>query len=261
MAGTGAFSASGRFSPVRAAAGAAARAELAPAAITRVGAVLGVLAALWFSSGDLRGAVAGSVLLGAVLFCGEVRDALAGPSPDAFTEWLDVVLGRLREYAVYAGLAVGGVLAGVEDAWAWAAGALIAGALRDTAIASGAPGAAAPRQPAPRGRDWSSAVLGGLDPERPPGDPGLTRELLGDPVPERDRPPRRRSGSYALTARPGPLSGLRAAACFPEPVRFLVIAVTAVFADARVTFIALITGCAIAATAALVDPRPGEGRR
>src|SRR5690606_40296978 len=67
MTGAGAFSAAGRWTPVRAAAGAAARAELTPAAVTRIGAVLGVLAALWFSSGDLRGAVAGSVLLGAVL--------------------------------------------------------------------------------------------------------------------------------------------------------------------------------------------------
>ncbi|GAA1110081.1 hypothetical protein GCM10009605_50720 [Nocardiopsis composta] len=246
---------------MRAAAGAAARAELTPAAVTRIGAVLGVLAALWFSSGDLRGAVAGSVLLGAVLFCDEVRDVRAGPRQDALADWLDVVLGRLREYAVYAGLAIGGVLAGAEDAWAWAAGALIAHALRDTAIASGTAGAAAPGPAAPRRREWSSAVLGGLDPERPPADPDFTRELLGDPVPDPGRPRRRRSGSYALAARPGPLSGLRAAACFPEPMRFLVIAVTAVLADVRVTFIALIVGCAIAVTAALVDPRPDEGRR
>src|SRR5690606_16058729 len=168
MTGAGAFSAAGGWSPVRAPAGAAARAELTPAAVTRIGAVLGVLAALWFSSGDLRGAVAGSVLLGAVLFCDEVRDVRAGPRQDALADWLDVVLGRLREYAVYAGLAIGGVLAGAEDAWAWAAGALIAHALRDTAIASGTAGAAAPGPAAPRRREWSSAVLGGLDPERPP---------------------------------------------------------------------------------------------
>ncbi|GAB3485947.1 hypothetical protein [Nocardiopsis coralliicola] len=180
----------------------------------QVGAVLAVLAAVWFAGGDLRGAIAGSALLGAVLAADAVRDHSV---PDAYSGWLATALGRLREYAVYAGLAVGGTASGVEDAWAWGAGALIAHALRDTA-------ATAPE---------------------PLRSSGSTR--------------RARSGARPAAAlAPGPL---RAAAAFPVPLRFAVIAVTAVTADARVTFIALITGCSVAVAAALADPRPGATER
>ncbi|MDA2813787.1 hypothetical protein O4J56_24290, partial [Nocardiopsis sp. RSe5-2] len=104
------------------------------AVLTRIAPVAAVLAAVWFSAGDTRGALAGSALLGAVLLAERMRAAAAAGRRDALEEWLAVVLGRLGEYAVYAGLAVGGALAGEADAWAWAAGALIALALRDSVL-------------------------------------------------------------------------------------------------------------------------------
>jgi hypothetical protein len=50
------------------------------------------------------------------------------------------------------------------------------------------------------------------------------------------------------------LSPLRRIAAFPQPVRFLAIAVTATLWDARVAFVTLVVGCVVAATAQLADP-------
>ncbi|WP_444961171.1 hypothetical protein [Nocardiopsis sp. M1B1] len=49
-------------------------------------------------------------------------------------------------------------------------------------------------------------------------------------------------------------SPLRRIADFPQPVRFLAIAVTATLWDARVAFVTLVVGCVVAATAQLADP-------
>ncbi|MDA2805469.1 hypothetical protein [Nocardiopsis suaedae] len=225
------------------------------AVLTRIAPVAAVLAAVWFSAGDTRGALVGSALLGAVLVADRVRAAAAAGRRDALEEWLAVVLGRLGEYAVYAGLAVGGALAGEDEAWAWAAGALIALALRDSVL-EGEGRRAAPVPPAagvPAPREGSPlARLPGMEtvPERT--DPGLADELLG---PRRAQEPRR----AAPVRRPAAVGALREAAAFPRPLRFAVIAVGALAADARVTFIALMVGCAIAVTAALADPRPERG--
>ncbi|WP_435107553.1 hypothetical protein [Nocardiopsis synnemataformans] len=53
--------------------------------------------------------------------------------------------------------------------------------------------------------------------------------------------------------RPVP-SPLRRITDFPQPVRFLAIAVTATLWDARVAFVTLVVGCVVAATAQLADP-------
>lgn len=53
--------------------------------------------------------------------------------------------------------------------------------------------------------------------------------------------------------RPAP-SPLRRIADFPQPVRFLAIAVTATLWDARVAFVTLVVGCVVAVTAQLADP-------
>ncbi|MCK9870728.1 hypothetical protein MRI28_13965 [Nocardiopsis dassonvillei] len=60
-------------------------------------------------------------------------------------------------------------------------------------------------------------------------------------------------GSPEEGARPAP-SPLRRIADFPQPVRFLAIAVTATLWDARVAFVTLVVGCVVAATAQLADP-------
>lgn len=62
-----------------------------------------------------------------------------------------------------------------------------------------------------------------------------------------------RAADGARPDLPAP-SPLRRIADFPQPVRFLAIAVTATLWDARVAFVTLVVGCVVAATAQLADP-------
>ncbi|MBB4933943.1 hypothetical protein F4561_004763 [Lipingzhangella halophila] len=163
-------------------------ASLSGAGVARIGLALAVLAAVWFTEGGPRGAVVGSLLLAAVLFTDSVGAELEGERTDALGAWLALLLARLREYLVYAGLAVGGALTGVADVWVWASGALAALALHESvAVARAAhtpardTGARAALE-AQRARD---SPIAAMDPSRPEGgraagDPTLTAELLGD---------------------------------------------------------------------------------
>ncbi|WP_156184772.1 hypothetical protein [Allosalinactinospora lopnorensis] len=219
--------------------------------------------------------------------------------------WLETLLSRLREYVVYAGLAIGGVLTGVPDAWAWAAGALIAQTMRDSVAAAWTARSAPPHptvdhQGVPA-RHQHSSPLDAMDPSsspngRAPSDPSLTAELLGGPeeeeprgsgepehpirirtaprstrapahweegryqvmremgaVPDERAEPAHEGGAYPDTGRAlGSLVSGRVPR-FPQAGRFAVIALTITIWDARVTFVALIIGCAIAVCGEFAD--------
>ncbi|WP_131097015.1 hypothetical protein [Streptomonospora litoralis] len=296
--------------------------------MSRIGLVLAVAAALWFTEGGLRGAVCGALLLGAVAGTDLLAERLRNGRRDRLDLWLAQVLGRLREYVVYAGLAIGGTAAGVPDAWAWAAGALIALALRDSAAAARSARVGEPEWTPESGL---ARPVDAVDPSRhlddgSPGDPSLTAELLGDGdsgegeggaddgrrsdrrVPRFGPPPGirtvpkgaawpgwdagraevwgepraetpdapdgtrssaaedphgdsadraestaatggRRGRAPADRRRSPPLARL---AAFPQAARFGAVALTITIWDVRVTFIALIVGCALALTGELI---------
>ncbi|MFI6574537.1 hypothetical protein ACIBFB_01960 [Nocardiopsis sp. NPDC050513] len=300
--------------------------------VTRISVVAAIAAAVWFSQADTVGCLVGSALLGVVLFCDSVRARIRTDRRDALTMWLAAMLGQLREYAVYVGLALGAVAAGIQGAWGWAAGALIALALRDTFLvvrsapsgagtgggAASGGGAAARRDggvqggprrqgergahadahgdggphgpTAPHGRRGPNRLLTGLVPPPPRGtqenDPRLTDRLLGGPD---GRPAASRNGvapgsstgtavrdaaettaeaadagTHGEPDRAGgaPLpAAIRRVMVFSQPTRFLTIAVTTTVWDARVAFLTLVVGCALAVTGELVDPTARETRR
>ncbi|WP_028647439.1 hypothetical protein [Nocardiopsis sp. CNT312] len=243
------------------------------AGASRVSVLVAVAAAVWFSRGDAVGAVVGALFLAAVLFCDAVRSRMRADRRDALTMWLAAMLAQLREYVVYAGLAFGAVAAGIEGAWAWAAGALIALALRDSFLVSrSAPPAAAPapgfNEAATGAQRPSGGLLKDLLPAPPQGpkesDPAITGRLFGTgggsgtaprsgPAPE---PPARKP----RPAVPGsaPPAVLRRLLAFTQSTRFLVIAVTATFWDARAALLTLTVGCALAVTCELIDPTTGD---
>ncbi|WP_179826207.1 hypothetical protein [Nocardiopsis aegyptia] len=274
------------------------RRHVTRAGMTRISVFAAVGAAVWFTRADTVGALAGSLFLGGVLFCDAVRGRMQANRRDALTVWLVSMLAQLREYIVYAGLAVGAVLAGLADGWGWAAGALIALALRDSLLIA----RAAPTAPdlsqgvgrVPRARPGrTGGLLADLAPRPPEGpresDPRLTGRLLGPGpgaasdaasaagpgVPPRPRiSPEARAVQEARAARdtspePAPAPANRSARLplphlarrimvFSQSTRFLAIAVTATLWDARVAFLTLIVGCAVAVTGELVDPRGGR---
>ncbi len=164
----------------------AARVPLSGADLARMGMVLALLAAVWFSGGGARDALVGSLLLAVVLFTDLVGAELDGTPTDALGAWLTLLLMRLREYVVYVGLAVGGVMTGVATAWEWAAGALVALAVYESVVtartAHACDGDGASAKSAAPGADHSP--IAAMDPSRPEGgptssDPTLTAELFG----------------------------------------------------------------------------------
>ncbi|TQN30382.1 hypothetical protein FHX37_0259 [Haloactinospora alba] len=229
-------------------------------AVDRSAALLGALAAVWFCGGDTRGAVTGSFLLLVVLFADSVAARLATRPADALRVWLASLLAGARECAVYAGIAVGGAVSGVAATWEWATAALVAVALR-AAVHD------ARRAAAPRGR-----VLGGSSPGRPEGGdprgevaPSRGQDGASPPTeplwlwtheaaPERRCVPRkwermrRRAPGGGVARRLAASPHLAHLARFSQDTRFIVVALTTVVWDARVTFIALIVGCALTVT-------------
>ncbi|WP_026118946.1 hypothetical protein [Nocardiopsis ganjiahuensis] len=222
--------------------------------VTRISVVAAVAAAVWFSRVDLVGALAGSALLGLVLFCDAVRSRMRANRRDALTVWTASMAAQLREYIVYVGLAFGAAAAGFASAWGWAAGALIALALRDALlVARSAPPASSNLKPLalPSQRRPEGLHVPG---PREPGPYASARQATEHRV----LPPR----SAAVGAEgPSLARTARRVMAFGQPTRFLVIAVATVALDARVAFLSLVVGCGVAITGELVDPSSREAGR
>ena len=112
-----------------------ARIGLRPDEVTAMSLAVGVVAAVAFAVGTRPAAITGAVLLQAafVLDCVDGQLARYTRRWSAFGGWLDATFDRAKEYAVYAGLAVGGMRAG-DDAGLWllAAAALTLQTVRHT---------------------------------------------------------------------------------------------------------------------------------
>jgi phosphatidylglycerophosphate synthase len=103
----------------------AARRGLTPDQITTASLGIGVLAALAFASGDRAGLIAGAILL-QISFATDCVDGQLARYTRNFSRagaWLDAVFDRTKEYAVYAGLAIGASATG-DPVWVLAGAAL-----------------------------------------------------------------------------------------------------------------------------------------
>jgi phosphatidylglycerophosphate synthase len=103
----------------------AARRGLTPNQVTTASVLLGAAAAVAFAFGDRAELVAGAILL-QVAFTTDCVDGQLARYSRQFSKlggWLDAVFDRAKEYAVYAGLALGSTRGG-DNAWALAGAAL-----------------------------------------------------------------------------------------------------------------------------------------
>lgn len=223
----------------------AARRGLTPNIVTTASLGVGLGAAACFALGSRAGLVAGAVLLQAAFTADCVDGQLARYTRmfSAFGGWLDAVFDRAKEYAVYAGLAVGAAVSGVGPVWGLAVAALGLQTVRhlvDFGYAAAYPGA-------------------GATPERPleePNDgPGTRHGGHGDAAGAGSAAASRRSGgpsaaaaalSRWLEARPA-TRWLKKIVVLPIGERFALISVTAALFHARVTFIALLAWGGLAA--------------
>ena len=119
--------------------------SLAPTSVSGISLALGLCAAAWFSAGTRPDNIQGAVALFMSYLAWGAARWLAGPShgagaarptgPGAST--LAELSGTVSDYAVYAGLAIGGYEARWSGTWELAAAVVIATAVRRTAVACG----------------------------------------------------------------------------------------------------------------------------
>jgi hypothetical protein len=200
-----------------------ARRELAPAALYGIALGLGLLSAVWFSEPTTRAKVIAAVALFASLAAGRAGWVLAAAGsasrPRPAVDWLGAASGLLTEFAVYAALAASagpghqGGLDGVYGA-----------RLRNTLAASlGGPG--------PEGV-WRLAVAAMVM-------LGI-RQIAGLCLDAAAGAPR---NPYPWSARRIP----EQVVAFPAGERYAVIAMTAILAGPRLTFLALLAWGVVAA--------------
>lgn len=226
--------------------------------VTRVSILVAVMAAVWFSRADLTGALLGSFFLALVLFCDAIRSRMRAHRRDALTLWAVSMAVRFREYVVYVGLAFGAVAAGHVSAWGWAAGALIALALRDSlSVARSSPPARSSVRPLPLPVQRRPEGGGGVRVPMPRDGGGGRADGAGAAVTRTEAPDVVDTPADAPNRSPW----VRRLMAFDQPFRFLVIAVAVTAWDARLAFVSLIIGCAVAITGELIDPVSRGERR
>jgi phosphatidylglycerophosphate synthase len=210
----------------------AARRGLTPNQVTTASLAIGVLAALAFATGDRVGLIAGAILL-QISFATDCVDGQLARYTRNFSRlgaWLDAVFDRTKEYAIYAGLAIGASAAG-DPVWVLAGAALAVQTVRHTI-------------------DFSYLALEQEElgaARRPPLDQPSDR-----PPEEEIRPGGSRTGGRSpaatwdsLTQRGG-AHWAKQFIAFPIGERFAAISITAALASARPAFVVLLAWGGIA---------------
>jgi phosphatidylglycerophosphate synthase len=217
----------------------AARRGWTPNAVTSVSLVIGILAAAAFATGERAGLIAGAVLLQLSFTTDCVDGQLARYTRQfsKFGAWLDSVFDRAKEYAVFAGLAIGAAHAG-DPVWLLAGSALTLQTSRHMLDFSYAAAqhdviASAPRLPLVSPSDRPAT--------RPPA------ATAGAPSPEpRRNLPARVLHLWRRLDRLPVLPWIKRMVAFPIGERFAAISVTAAVATPRTTFLVLLAWGAVA---------------
>jgi Family of unknown function (DUF5941)/CDP-alcohol phosphatidyltransferase len=202
----------------------AARLGLTPTAVTWLSVALALVAAALYAADGRSGAVIAAVVLYAsfVLDCVDGQLARYRQASSRFGGWLDALADRGKEYAVYAGLAIG-----AGDVWPLAVAALALQTVRH--MTDSGYGAARDAAVARRARR-------GLDPEPEGADPTGAGVL-----------PRLVRATNAGAGRRSVPYWAKRTIVMPIGERWMLIALGAAFFNARVVFLALLVWGGIAA--------------
>ncbi|WP_279339578.1 CDP-alcohol phosphatidyltransferase family protein [Sphaerisporangium perillae] len=216
----------------------AARRGLTPNQVTLISIALGVLSALSFATGTRAGAVAGGLLIyfAFVFDCVDGQVARYARKFGVLGAWLDATFDRAKEYVVFAGLAVGSLVAGQGDVWTLALVALSVQTVRHLL-------------------DFS---FGAANRRRPPVPLPTLALTAADDRPLRDALEKRKvsrstgvRGLLKLWTKAGRFRAVhwaRKMIVFPIGERFAAIAITAALFEPRVTFLTLVIWGCVAAT-------------
>jgi CDP-alcohol phosphatidyltransferase-like enzyme len=218
----------------------AARRGLTPNQVTTVSLLVGLVAAAAFATGDRWGLVAGAVLLQVsfTLDCVDGQLARYTLTFSSLGAWLDSIFDRTKEYAVYAGLAIGAASAG-DAVWLLAGCALALQTVRHmvyVAYSDARPRFELPPQPPieqPDDRIGAAAVLDEEDDE--------AEDAEHEPHPTSGRSLSRRAmGAWRAVERHAFGHWPRKIAAFPIGERFAAISLTAALFEPRTTFVVLL---------------------
>jgi hypothetical protein len=214
----------------------AARRGLTPDQVTVASLAVGVGAAVSFATGDRAGMIVGALLLQAAftLDCVDGQLARYAGSGTPFGGWLDAMFDRLKEFLVYAGLALGAVrVEGDLAIWNLAAAALILQVVRHHVDLGYEADELDAWQACPPARAAALATA--------PGEP--TGDRSPSPV-VRAAPPATVASRLVAAAkqveRSGPLRWLKRIVVLPIGERFALISVVAILGSARHVFLALL---------------------
>ena len=216
----------------------AARRGWTPNGVTTLSVAIGFASAAAFATGERWGLIAGAILL-QLAFTFDCVDGQLARYTRTFTKlgaWLDSIFDRTKEYAVFAGLAIGASQAG-DDVWLLAGAALALQTMRH-AIDFSYPQA-------------THQALGAI--RQPPLEQStdllvVPREPAVEPDPEAPPPPppppptlkRRLLGAWRRLDRSPRAHWIKKIVGFPIGERFAAISISAALFDARVTFIVLL---------------------
>ncbi|HEX8083229.1 MAG TPA: CDP-alcohol phosphatidyltransferase family protein [Solirubrobacteraceae bacterium] len=229
----------------------AARRGLTPNQVTTISVLIGFAAAAAFATGERWGLITGAVLL-QIAFTTDCVDGQLARYTRQFSKlgaWLDSVFDRTKEYAVFAGLAIGYSATQAGDVWVLAGAALTLQTVRHQMDFS----FGAARQQVigetkyPPIEQPSDRLGAGVAPKP-------AREVTADAGPEAVDPPRpvslprRVLGLWRRLDRMPGLIWVKRMVAFPIGERFAVISITAALWDAETTFAVLLAWGGVAAT-------------
>ena len=236
-----------------------ARLGLTPNQVTTFSVLLGFAAAAAFATGERWGLITGAILL-QLAFTTDCVDGQLARYTRTFTKlgaWLDSVFDRTKEYAVFAGLAIGATQMG-EPAWTLALAALTLQTVRHTfdfsyAAAQHEVIGATPQTPLEdpsdvpgRGRPRTVAA-----PSAAPVVPTAPDEARTEEPAQRQPLPRRILQLWRRLDRLPAVPWVKRMVAFPIGERFAAISITAAIWSPKVTFIVLLAWGGFAAAYSL----------
>jgi Family of unknown function (DUF5941)/CDP-alcohol phosphatidyltransferase len=230
----------------------AARRGFTPNQVTTVSLLLGLLAAAAFATGERWALIAGAVVL-QVSFMTDCVDGQLARYTRTFSKlgaWLDSIFDRTKEYAVFAGLAIGAASAG-DAVWLLAGAALALQTVRHMIYVGFRE--TRPRPPAvvhPPIEQPSDRLGAGetLETEEPDSDDAEGAPPEPEPAPAGRRPLSRRAlGVWYRFARLPLVTWPRKMIAFPIGERFATISLTSALWTPRTTFVVLLAWGGVAA--------------
>lgn len=227
----------------------AARRGWTPNAVTTVSMAIGLLAAAAFATGERAGLVAGAVLL-QVAFTTDCVDGQLARYTRQFSKlgaWLDSIFDRSKEYAVFAGLAIGASAMG-DPVWLLAGAAVILQTARhmfDFSYAAGQHQVIGATVHPPLEEPFDR--VGGRPPAPPPGPAPVWTVPVAPPRPLVRELPVRALRFWRRFDRLPAVAWIKRMIAFPIGERFAAISITAAVATPRTTFVVVLAWGGLAA--------------